>query len=75
MDDTAQLISPTFSLTAPACLTFAYHMRGIHIGDLTVFARNAGGASVVANVLTRTGDQGSTYLRVVLVHVCLHLRV
>ena len=37
--DKARLVSPQVTLSGPQCLTFYYHMNGLHIGTLNVYTK------------------------------------
>ena len=56
----AQLFSATISTTQPVCVTFYYHMFGIHIGSLNVYVKTA---ALGQPVWTRKGVQQNQWVQ------------
>ncbi len=59
--DAAELISPTWSSSAPSCLSFKANMYGSSTGSLSVATVKGASRTVL---YTKTGDQGQAWFDV-----------
>lgn len=59
--DKARLISPSISGNFPQCVTFYYHMYGIHVNALNVYLSNGVNTNLTSPIWSRQGTQGNQW--------------
>lgn len=56
---TARIISPVVRTTGTLCVSFWYHMYGVHINTLNMYLKNNGALN---NLWTKSGNQGNKWI-------------
>ena len=62
-NDTARLVSPQISDNSPRCLSFYYHMYGMHINLLNVYLKSPSQRGQGNLVWSMQGTQGNQWKR------------
>lgn len=55
----ARLLSPTISTTQSSCVSFYYHMFGLHIGSLNIYVKQT---ALGTPIWTMTGNQRNSWI-------------
>lgn len=62
-NDTARLVSPLITDSAPRCLSFYYHMYGMHIYLLNVYMKSSGQQGLGNLIWSMQGTKGNQWRR------------